>query len=166
MIRKILTALVVAIVIALGFGSMLYFQKQSETKNRRQIASSNNFTSGDIVGSIKSESLGEYLTDRWGYTLYAYTDDKKLESACLGDCLKFWLPAPWDPNAFNPDAKDGGITDTLSKKINSAKASDGSRQYAFGDKPLYYYMGDEKPGDTNGNNLANGKWNIVPVETK
>lgn len=154
--RRKTIALVVAIVLALSAGAMLYFQKKAGVYNGT--GNRVNFVRSGIVGSVKSASLGEYLTDKRGLTLYVYADDKKLQSTCSGDCLKLWLPA-----AFDPNDKVQLLTDTLSKKINAAKAGDGSVQYAFGDRPLYYFVGDFNPGDVNGNGLANGKWSIVPI---
>jgi predicted lipoprotein with Yx(FWY)xxD motif len=154
--RKKLIVLVVVVVLALSAGVVLFFQKRAGVYDGA--GNRVNFVRSGVVGYVKSASLGEYLTDKRGITLYVYADDKKLQSTCSGNCLKLWLPAGFDPN----DRVDLS-TDTLSEKINSAKASDGSRQYAFGDKPLYYYLVDENPGDVNGNGLDNGKWSIVPI---
>lgn len=159
--RKKMIVLVVVVILALGAGVMLYFQKKTGVYD--DAGKRVNFVRSGILGTVKSESLGEYLTDKRGITLYVYSDDKKLQSTCSGDCLKLWLPVVFDPNDFKPGEENRGIIDMLSKKLNAAKASDGSVQYAFGDRPLYYFVGDFNPGDVNGNGLANGKWGIVPI---
>jgi len=115
------------------------------------------FVSGEVVGSVKSATLGEYLTDTKGMTLYVFADDKKLESSCTGTCLEMWPAFVFD----NKDLK--ASTDTLSKRMNVIKRTDGTYQYAYGEKPVYYYAGDKNPGDTNGNGLNNGKWSIIVI---
>lgn len=162
--RNKISWIILLIVLILISGVAFYFKKSPTTENNNNTGTTGNsvnFVRSGALGSVKSESLGEYLTDKRGITLYTYVDDKKLESACSGDCLNKWLPVRFDPND-----KAELLTDTLSKKLNSAKASDGSRQYAFGDQPLYYYKGDFDPGDVNGNGFDNDKWGIVPMQTR
>ena len=116
-----------------------------------------NLTAGPVVGSVKSETLGEYLTDTKGMTLYVFSDDKKLQSVCKDACLQKWPP-------FAYDSKDpASFTDTLSKRMNVIERSDGAIQYAYGEKPVYYYVGDKAPGEVNGNGLNDGKWSIVVI---
>ncbi|MBI2356259.1 MAG: hypothetical protein HYV13_03600 [Candidatus Doudnabacteria bacterium] len=113
---------------------------------------------GRTLGSVKSEELGAYLTDYEGMTVYVFADDKKLESTCYDECLENWTPYKWDPTQ-----NFESLTHPLDKKANAVTRSDGTRQYAFGIQPLYYYQGDKIPGDVNGNGLDNGKWGIVPI---
>ncbi len=113
---------------------------------------------GRVAGYVKSEALGNYLTDSQGMTLYTFADDKKLESACYGECAKTWLPFKWDTTQ-----KWETLNDTQAKKMNAVKRTDGTYQTAYGEKPLYYYIGDKIPGDVNGNGMGGGKWSIVKV---
>ncbi|OGI67206.1 hypothetical protein A3A05_00575 [Candidatus Nomurabacteria bacterium RIFCSPLOWO2_01_FULL_41_12] len=117
-----------------------------------------NLVAGKVVGYVKSEKLGVYLTDSEGMTLYAFKDDERLKSTCAGDCVKNWPPFMWDTTQ-----NFATMTNPLDKKLNAAKRSDGTRQYAYGIQPVYYYIGDKIPGDVNGNGLGGGKWQIVPV---
>ncbi len=110
-----------------------------------------------VVGSAKSEKLGEYLTDIKGMTLYVFADDKKSTSSCVGECSKNWPPFVYDNKNLI------SFTDLLSKRMNVAKRNDGSYQYAYGEKPVYYYVGDKNPGDMNGNGLDGGKWSVVSI---
>ena len=115
-------------------------------------------SAGSVVGSVKSAKLGEYLTDTKGMTLYVFGDDKKLTSSCTGECLKMWP-------AFVYDQKNiASSTDLLSKRMNVIKRADGTYQYAYGEKPVYYYVGDTVSGDTKGNGLSNGKWSVVIIK--
>jgi hypothetical protein len=38
-------------------------------------------------------------------------------------------------------------------KLGSVRRSDGTKQLTYAGYPLYYYVGDTKPGDTNGQGL-------------
>lgn len=116
-----------------------------------------NFTTDTIVDTIKSPTLGEYLTDVKGMTLYLTADDKNLTSSCTGECVKTWIPFMYD------NEKVTNYKDTLSQRMNVVKRPDGTLQYAYGAKPLYYYVGDKNVGDVLGNGLNSGKWSIVLV---
>ncbi len=149
--------IVLAIILVLVLGLVVFSDSKPVTENESETSESNlNLTAGPIVGSVKSETLGEYLTDTTGKTLYVFSDDKKLESVCKDDCLNKWPPfvAEKDPATF---------TDKLTKRMNIIKRSDGSIQYAYGEKPVYYFAEDMAPGDTKGNGLGNGKWSIVLI---
>ena len=89
-------------------------------------------------------------------TLYI-GDDKKLESSCYDACAKMWPPFPYDNKSLT------GATDPLLKNLNIVKRNDGTYQYAWGDKPLYYYESDVRSGDTNGNGI-DMVWSVVIVK--
>ena len=128
------------------------------TKPKEAGHTSSPVVTGLIVGSVKSTKLGEYLTDNKGVTLYVSGDDKKLQSSCTGECLKNWPPFVFDNKNI------ASSTDLLSKRMNVIKRSDGTFQYAYGEKPVYYYVGDKNPGDTNGNGMNGGKWSVVVIK--
>ena len=104
----------------------------------------------------RKTSLGTILVDKSGRTLYAFGHDKTDKSRCNGQCASFWPPAssPKKPTVGS------GITKS---KLKVIKRSDGSRQLSYNGHPLYRYVGDGKPGDTNGENLTafGGKWDAV-----
>lgn len=115
---------------------------------------------GNVVGSMKSASVGEYLTDTKGMTLYTFGDDKKLESVCFKECLENWTP-------FQYDGKNlASSTDLLSKRMNLIKRENNYYQYAYIERPLYYYDGDKNPGETNGMTVENiqNRWNLVLIQ--
>jgi predicted lipoprotein with Yx(FWY)xxD motif len=111
-----------------------------------------------IVKSMAHSSLGNYLTDGMGNTLYVYGKDKSLKSSCEGECAQKWMPY-YISNSEGFDSSD----DDLLKRINVLQRADDSYQYAYGEKPLYYYYQDKQPGNINGNDV-NEFWSIVPVE--
>jgi predicted lipoprotein with Yx(FWY)xxD motif len=145
---------VIALVIVLLFvgGIFFYLSKVPKTK----------LDPNAIVTSRTSSNLGTYLTDTKGMTLYTFKDDKPLASVCVDQCKKEWPPFEYNNRALSLS------TDVLSKRLNIIPRTDSPYaadyyQYTYALQPLYYYAGDMKAGDVNGNGLE-GKWDIVPVE--
>lgn len=110
-----------------------------------------------VVKSMANSSLGNYLTDGMGYTLYVYGKDEPFKSSCEDECTQKWLPYYVNSKGFGPS------DDLLDKKINLIQRTNGSHQYAYGEKPLYYYYQDEQSGDINGNNI-NEFWSIILID--
>lgn len=157
--NRTLASVLIAILVIVG-GLELY----NLNKNKTYVAESNttpklDFVASSVVGFVKTSPSGGYLTDTKGMTLYTFADDGKLISNCKGDCLKMWPAYMYDTKNVLPSNDD-----SLSKKMNLFKTDTG-KQFAFGSKPVYYYIGDKIPGDTKGNGL-DGKWNMVPIMNK
>src|SRR5918911_2200684 len=93
--------------------------------------------------AIRSTSLGKILVDAKGRTLYLFEADKPNMSNCSGACLSIWpaLSSHGKPQAH------GGV---LAAKVGTI-ASTG--QVTYNGHPLYYYGGDQRAGDTNGQGL-------------
>lgn len=107
-----------------------------------------------IVNSAAHPDLGNYLTDGMGKTLYVYGKDESLKSSCNDECAQKWIPYTANPEGFKQS------DDNLLKTINIIQRTDGSYQYAYGEKPLYYYYQDSQPGDIKGDGI-NELWSIV-----
>ncbi|WP_409181147.1 hypothetical protein F9C11_32355 [Amycolatopsis sp. VS8301801F10] len=91
-----------------------------------------------------------HLTDTKGDTIYLFAADHDGQSACTGSCASYWPPvAAGTPLAGPAPGSVGAIT-----------RPDGSRQETLGGHPLYRYIGDKSPGQTNGQglNLNGGLW--------
>lgn len=104
--------------------------------------------------SVSSDAeLGQILVDGKGRTLYRFTKDTawpKMKSNCEGACAQFFKPAkPVDA------AQVQGIDPKLITK--PLQRPDGTRQLAIDCWPVYWFTGDTKPGDTNGQGL-NKAW--------
>ena len=100
----------------------------------------------------KSKTLGNYLADQKGMTLYVFDRDKEVgKSVCNGGCAKLWPP-------FAPEAGQAKTTEPLS----IITRDDGTKQYAYKGKPLYYYDKDSKPGDTRGDAVGTVWWVAKP----
>ncbi len=102
------------------------------------------------VGStVTSAALGPgaALVDGSGRALYLFDGDTGTASTCDGACATVWppLPAPADP----PTAAAAG-PDT---QFGSTARADGTTQLTYHGHPLYYYVGDQNPGDTRGQGL-------------
>lgn len=144
--KLILVLVIVVAIIAVGvWVSTKYISKQGPESG----SVSDGASQGPIVKTATSSTLGEYLTDGKGITLYMSL------SQCSGSCLESWIPYIATPVA---DIKSD---DPILKKINLVRLSDGRYQYGYGDKLLYYYRGDAKPGDTKGHDIADGKWTVI-----
>lgn len=88
------------------------------------------------------------LTDAAGRVLYVFDKDSAGQSACYDKCA-----ALWPPFAAAPEAAATADYTLVSR-------NDGSRQWAFRGKPLYYYVADTEPGQTTGDGRG-GVWHVV-----
>ena len=97
--------------------------------------------------------LGEFLVDGSGMTLYMFTMDAPNTSNCAGDCLAAWPPFILDGSIALGDGVDAGL-------VGQAELADGSMIVTYNQMPLYYWVGDVSPGDTNGQDV-NMVWYVV-----
>jgi predicted lipoprotein with Yx(FWY)xxD motif len=82
---------------------------------------------------------GGVLTDAKGMTLYTFDyDTQPGQSVCTADCL-----AQWPALAAAADAKPVGSWTPIARP-------EGTKQWAYKDKPLYTFYQDTKPGDKKG----------------
>ena len=88
------------------------------------------------------------MTDHKGMTLYTFDNDAGGKSACTGKCAENWPPL----KATEADKAEG--------KWSIIKRDDGTMQWAFDGKPLYYFVQDKKPGDMTGDKKMD-KWHIL-----
>jgi len=88
------------------------------------------------------------LTNRDGRTLYTFDKDNANKSNCSGGCLAAW-PAFTVANA----TLAGGDFSVVVR-------DDGTQQWAYQGKPLYFFSGDAKPGEVNGDNKG-GDWHAL-----
>jgi predicted lipoprotein with Yx(FWY)xxD motif len=103
-----------------------------------------------------SASLGNYLVDGAGQTLYWYTKDSAGISACTGNCLKNW-PAFAASSFIVPSALNPADFGTLTR-------DDGTTQATYKGFPLYYWVNDKKRGDTTGQDVGKVWYVIDPAK--
>lgn len=94
------------------------------------------------------------VTDPDGRTLYVFDKDASFQSHCEGGCLKAWP-------AYGAEAPAGASVHTAAKQFTQG----GAQQWAWNGKPLYYFAGDAKPGDVNGDG-SGGVWHVIRPATK
>jgi hypothetical protein len=85
-------------------------------------------------------------------TLYLFTQDSEGESTCYDDCAEAWPPLTVEGSPTIPEGLPGEFT--------TVERDDGSMQVAYNGMPLYYWQGDEQPGDTTGQGV-NDVWFVV-----
>jgi predicted lipoprotein with Yx(FWY)xxD motif len=89
--------------------------------------------------AVGSSSFGKLLFDGRGYALYAFTRDTLRQPTCYTACAKAWPP-------FIVSARPGAIKGARASLIGVSRRSDGRLQATYAGRPLYYYVGDTKPG--------------------
>jgi predicted lipoprotein with Yx(FWY)xxD motif len=109
----------------------------------------------DVMISTSS-TLGNYLVDGVGRTLYWFTKDSPGMSACSGSCLKNW-PADTDTSFSVPSALNPADFGTI-------KRDDGTMQATYKGYPLYYWVNDKKRGDTTGQDVGKVWYVIDPAK--
>jgi predicted lipoprotein with Yx(FWY)xxD motif len=103
--------------------------------------------SSEAIQVATSASIGKYLTDARGMTLYIFKSDSQGVSNCSGGCAQIWPPFV----ASSAPTAGAGVTG----KIGLITRADGSQQVTYNGMPLYFYQGDTKAGDINGQGLNN-----------
>ena len=112
-------------------------------------------TAAGAVVQVASSDLGDILTDADGRTLYLFMPDAQGgEPTCYDECA-----ANWPAFTATVDAGDGVDAALLA----TATRTDGGEQVVYNDWPLYYFIGDEAPGDTNGQGLNDIWWVVDPA---
>ena len=104
----------------------------------------------------KPTQYGRILFDGRGYVLYGFTRDPRGKSVCAGACAK-----AWPPYVVRARPRAGrGVAGAL---IGTTKRRDGSLQATYRGHPLYYYVGDRKPGQILCQNVQEfgGLWLVV-----
>jgi predicted lipoprotein with Yx(FWY)xxD motif len=105
---------------------------------------------------LSDSKFGKVLTDDTGKTLYSFSKDEKLKSNCAGTCAATW--PVYAPATITAGA---GIDATKLASFDNA----GKKQLSIDGVPLYYYSGDTKAGDTNGQGVG-GFWYVVDATGK
>ncbi|ACA92358.1 hypothetical protein KDW19_07805 [Burkholderia cenocepacia] len=105
--------------------------------------------SATAQGSITKEENGALVAAN-GMTVYSFDKDKPNAgtSACTGPCETLWPPYK------------ASATDVPVGPYTIVKRDDGSPQWAYKGKPLYFFSKDMKQGERNGDNFKN-VWHVV-----
>ena len=121
---------------------------------------SDNAASAEATGTIVNlggdDTLGEFLVDSNGMTLYLFTDDEPNVSNCDTNCLLIWPPLL---TGGAPVAGEG--VDTALLGITTL--ADGATQVTYNGWPLYYFARDINPGDTAGQERGD-VWFVITAD--
>jgi len=83
-----------------------------------------------------------------GMTLYVFDKDAGGVPSCYDECAALWPPAIAKPG----EKGEPGWT--------TVKRTDGSMQWVYDNKPVYFYAKDKKKGDQLGDGIG-GVWHIA-----
>ncbi len=97
-------------------------------------------------------SAGNYIVDDKGNTLYFFTKDVMGNSSCTGGCLNNW-PIFYQEKIV----VSSGLS---SLDFGTITRDDRKKQTTYKGWPLYYFSGDENPGDIKGEGV-NKVWFIA-----
>lgn len=154
-----LALLVVAAIVAAGCGSDsnssggAYSGKGgggygggSTTSSETTSASSGAGSGAGVVSAAKVGDLGTVLVTAEGMTLYDFHKDQGGKSSCYGACAGAWPPLLTEGEPTVEAGAEAGMLGTTKRK-------DGTVQVTYNGWPLYTYVGDQKPGEANGNDI-------------
>jgi predicted lipoprotein with Yx(FWY)xxD motif len=103
---------------------------------------------------LRKTSAGTILVDGRGFTLYAFTKDRRNHDACasIPHCLTVW---PAFTSAGKPIAGPG-----VKRSLIGTIMVKGERQVTYSGHPLYRYIADTAPGQTYYINILqfHGRW--------
>jgi len=108
--------------------------------------------SGTVVANattvrVVNSSIGPVLADARGMTLYTYSKDTSGISTVSGNLAAAWPPYILQSGQPTKPTEAAGSVTVIDR-------SDGSKQVAYNNQPLYGWQGDKNAGDTSGQNVA------------
>ncbi len=97
-----------------------------------------------------------HLVGPEGMSLYLFEPDNKGASTCYEACAAAWPPLTATGAATAGEGADASLFGTTERK-------DGAVQVTYGGWPLYYFVKDQKSGDTLGQGKEGfgGEWYLV-----
>jgi len=106
--------------------------------------------------AVGTSNYGPILFDGRGYALYAFTRDQPNRATCYSACAKAWPP-------FIVKVRATAAKGAKPSLIGTVRRRDGRLQATYAGRPLYYYVGDTKPGIVLCQNVKEygGLWLVV-----
>jgi len=106
--------------------------------------------------AARESAYGKILFDGRGFVLYAFTRDAHGRSACSGACAKAWPP-------YLVKARPRAGAGIVARRLGTTRRADGSLQATYAGHPLYYYVGDRRPGQILCQNVSEfgGDWLVL-----
>ncbi len=99
-------------------------------------------TSTPVTIKLADSRYGRIIVDGSGRALYLFDADRGPTPTCYTACAAAWPPF------MTTQAPTAGpeLTQALT---STTVRNDGSRQVTYNGHPLYYYIGDHRPGEVN-----------------
>jgi predicted lipoprotein with Yx(FWY)xxD motif len=110
-------------------------------------------TGGTVVNLGQDDTLGSFLVDDKGMTLYLFTKDTPNTTVCYDKCATAWPPLLTTGDPVAGEGVDASLLGTTNR-------TDGTVQVTYNGWPLYYYEDDKAPGDVTGQDVG-GVWYVV-----
>lgn len=115
------------------------------------VPSTSTATLGNIYTTKTDSVKGSYLADFNGMSLYVFDNDLASgASTCYSSCATKWP-------AYTSGAT---VQSSLPANITVMTRTDGTSQFAWKGRPLYYYYQDKNAGDVLGDGIG-GIWHLV-----
>jgi len=122
-------------------------------------------TSAAAVNVGQNSSLGSFLANASGWTLYMFANDTQATSsaaavsACTDTCTTIWQPL------LTNGAPTAG-TGVTASMLGTFTRPDGSVQVTYNGWPLYTYTQDTAAGQTNGQGFNSLWYAVTPAGTQ
>ena len=100
-----------------------------------------------------------HVVDADGNSLYLFLKDTNGVSNCAADCAANWPPVVLADAQTLPEVSD----EFDAALLGTTERADGTVQLTYNGWPLYYFVGDGRPGDTTGQGV-NDVWFLVTPE--
>jgi predicted lipoprotein with Yx(FWY)xxD motif len=116
---------------------------------------------GGAMVAIAKSPLGRILVDGKGRTLYDFPPDKNGMSTCYGACAALWPPL----TTHGKPVAGHGVHSSL---LGTTKRKDGKLEVTYNHHPLYYFVSDQKPGQTTGQGVKQfgAPWWVISAAGK
>lgn len=147
-------AVVVVVLLAVWWGQTNKSTSQPTTSTTPDQTQTQQPPKSSAVKLSSNASMGNFLVDSRGMTLYYFPKDFINKSNCaVGQCLTAW------PVFYSADT---AVASPLQKAdFGQITRDDNAKQSTYKGWPLYYYFKDTKPGDTLGEGVGD-VWYILP----
>jgi predicted lipoprotein with Yx(FWY)xxD motif len=108
------------------------------------------------AGGVATTPRGRILVDGGGRTLYLFEKDRPGRSLCSGACVGYWPPLLTTGRAT-------ARTGARAALLGVTRRGDGTTQVTYAGHPLYRFVQDTKPGQTNGQHLrlSGAEWYVL-----
>jgi predicted lipoprotein with Yx(FWY)xxD motif len=109
------------------------------------------------VKAVANAKFGTVLVAANGKTLYRYTIDSKGVNRCTSNatCAKYWPQL-----LVKAGTKPAAGTGVKASLLGTIAAKNGMRQVTYAGFPLYFFAGDTKSGQVNGQGFEK-QWYVV-----